>query len=99
LTLLCVIVIIVIVAGINDNDYDNENKNSDYENSDYENSDYENSDYENKIYEEMIKIMLKHNAQYSKFNKQNEIEEIYKSEKNCKQVASSPIPIPKQNVK
>ena len=99
MTLLCVIVIIVIVAGINDNDYDNENKNSDYENSDYENSDYENSDYENKIYEEMIKIMLKHNAQYSKFNKQNEIEEIYKSEKNCKQVASSPIPIPKQNVK
>ena len=97
--MLCVIVIIVIVAGINDNDYDNENKNSDYENSDYENSDYENSDYENKIYEEMIKIMLKHNAQYSKFNKQNEIEEIYKSEKNCKQVASSPIPIPKQNVK
>ena len=91
--MLCVIVVIVIVVGINDNDYEN-----DYDNEN-ENSDYENSDYENKIYEEMIKIMLKHNAQYSKFNKQNEIEEIYKSEKNCKQVASSPIPIPKQNVK
>jgi hypothetical protein len=76
--------VLIVVVGINVNNCEEENKNS---------------DYENNIYEEMIKIMLKHNAQYSKFNKQNQIEEIYKSEKKCKLAASSPIPIPKQNVK
>ena len=92
MTLLCVTVLIVVFVGINVNNCEEEKNNTNEINDD-------NNDYESTIYEEMKKIMLKHNAQYSKFNKQNQIEEIYKSEKKCKPAASSPIPIPKQNVK
>jgi hypothetical protein len=97
LTSLCVTVVIVIVVGIDVNNCEDK-KNSDIE-KEFEIDNEDNSDYENYIYEEMIQIMLKHNAKYSKFNKKNVFEKICNNEKQRKSVASSPIPIPKQNVK
>jgi uncharacterized membrane protein len=86
-------VLIVIVVGINVNDYEDE------KNSINEIKIDEDTDYENNIYEEIKKIMLKRNAQYNKFNKKNDLKDFYTNEKKSKVVASSPIPIPRQNIK
>ena len=97
MTSLCVTGLIVVVVGVNENDYEEEknNKNEIKIN-------YDNSDYESNIYEEIIKIMLKHDAQYNKFTKKNDfkndLKNNLKNDKKYKLLASSPIPIPKQIV-